>query len=248
MKNLHQTQVSQQRWAEAQQWERSHWIKQQKNLARYGKNVIWRLLARLGIKPRYRGDDRNYWWSKYFDHYTFLPPSVENAIEVGCGPYTNMRLIWAVCKSEYLVLSDPLISTYINFKMTFLKEMHQKGACVVDNHPLERLPFADDFFDLVVMINVLDHVQNADQCLRSIERVARPGGFVVIGQDLSNAQDLAAQPDGLRTGHPITLDEDWFSEKLFDRYEVILRKVIPRAEGWAPDWHYGTLAFVGKKR
>jgi SAM-dependent methyltransferase len=240
--------VTHERWQIAQNWEQSHWVRDRKALAKYGKNYIWRLLSLFGIVEKYRGDDRNSWWKSMFDDYKFLPANMNDALEVGCGPYTNMRLIQNVCHPAHIYLSDPLIRTYVKFKMTFVNDMYRDAACSLDDHPLENLPFADDYFDLVVMINVLDHVQDAEACMRSIIRVTRPGGIIIIGQDLTNADDLARQPDGLQIGHPITLDEKWFQPHLEERFDSILNKVLPKESGWAPEWHYGTLIYAGKKR
>lgn len=240
--------VTYERWQTAQKWEQSHWLRDRKALAKYGKNYIWRLLSMFGIVEKYRGDDRNSWWKSMFDDYKFLPADVRNALEVGCGAYTNMRLIYNVCRLEHIYLSDPLIRTYVNFKMTFVNHMYREAGCCLDDHPIENLPFADDYFDLVVMINVLDHVQDADACMRNIIRVTRPGGIIIIGQDLTNADDLARQPEDLQIGHPITLDEKWFRPYMEGRFDPILNKVLPKELGLAPQWHYGTLIYAGKKR
>jgi SAM-dependent methyltransferase len=234
-------------WTIAQHWEVDHWIRNQKALARYGKNYVWRLLSLLGVVEKYRGDDRNRWWKKAFQNYKALPLKVDNAIEVGCGPYTNMRLIRDICKPEHLFLSDPLIRTYVKFKMTFVNEMHRAAACYLDDHPLEDLPFKDDYFDLAVMINVLDHTKDARLCVTNLIRVLKHGGTIVIGQDLTNNEDLARQPEGLQIGHPVTLDEDWFAPYLNGNFDTLLRQVIPRELGWAPQWHYGTLVYIGVK-
>jgi ubiquinone/menaquinone biosynthesis C-methylase UbiE len=241
-------QVSEDKWNIAQNWERKHWINEQKELGKYGKNIAWRILSILGMVERYRGDDRNQWWAKAFDNYNFLPKNVNNAIEVGCGPYTNWRLIQNMCKPSYLFLSDPLIRTYIKFKRTYLRDMYNKGMCCIDAHPLEELPFAEEYFDVAVMINVLDHVMNPDTCMRNLLRVVRRGGIVIIGQDLTNAEDLAKHPEGLQIGHPITVDEEWFKTYLENEYNVIINKILPREAGWAPQWHYGTYVYAAKKR
>lgn len=240
--------VERRRWETAQAWEQAHWLRGKKELARYGKNYIWKLLSLFGVVEKYRGDDRNQWWKQGFDNYAFLPPIVNDALEVGCGPFTNMRLIRQVCNPKRIYLSDPLMRTYVHFKMTFVNQMYREGACYLDDHGLEELPFADQYFDLAVMINVLDHVQDARLCMQNLLRVLRPGGFLVIGQDLTDEEDLKNQPEGLQIGHPITLSERWFEPYLQDSFDVTLRKVLPREAGWAPQWHYGTLVFAGKKR
>jgi ubiquinone/menaquinone biosynthesis C-methylase UbiE len=240
--------TSKEHWDRAQAWECGHWVREQKQLAKFGKNQLWRLLSAMGFLERYRGDDRNRWWQGMFDNYSFLPSTVANALEVGCGPYTNMRLIQKACRADHLCLSDPLIRTYVRFKMTFVSQMYREAACCLDDHPLEQLPFADRYFDLSVMINVLDHVQDANACMKNLLRVTRAGGYLILGQDLTNEEDLARHPEGLATGHPITLNEEWFKPYLGGQFDVLLNKVLPRQAGWAPEWHYGTLVFAGRRR
>jgi ubiquinone/menaquinone biosynthesis C-methylase UbiE len=239
--------VDEARWQAAQSWERDFWLRQQKNLARLGKNHVWRLLSMLGAVERYRGDDDNIWWAECFENYRFLPPQAENVIEVGCGPYTNMRLLRKACVPRHLFLSDPLIRTYVGFKMTFIREMYLQAACCLDDSPLENLPYRDHLFDVTVMVNVLDHVQDANACMQSLSRITKPGGFVVIGQDLTDDVDLQSHPDGMRTGHPITLNEAWFEAHLSGIYRPVISKVLPREAGRTPAWHYGTLLFAGVK-
>jgi ubiquinone/menaquinone biosynthesis C-methylase UbiE len=239
--------VSAETWERAQHWEREFWLRQQRNLAKYGKNYAWRLLSLLGRVEPYRGDDDNTWWSKTFDGYRFLPAKVANMIEVGCGPYTNARLVWKACAPEHLTLSDPLIRTYVDFKMTMVREMTKRSFCYLDDHPLEDLPFRDEYFDVAIMINVLDHVRDAVACMNTLIRIVKPGGHIIIGQDLTNEEDLKSHPDGMRTGHPITLDAAWFAPYLAD-FSPSIQKVLSREEGRTPQWHYATLVYAGTKR
>lgn len=240
--------VTPERWQAAQQWEENHWIGAQRARARFGKNYVWRLLSWFGLVPKHRGDDWNAWWQKAFDHYAFLPPNVENALEAGCGPYTNIRLIQGRCRPKHLYLSDPLIRTYVKFKLTFVAEMYRAAACVLDDHPLEELPFADDYFDLVVMINVLDHVRDAHACMKNLIRVTKPGGFLILGQDLSDDEDRRALTEDLgAVGHPIKLDAEWFQPYLNHGFAPVINKVLSRQEGRAPEAHCGTLLFAAKK-
>jgi SAM-dependent methyltransferase len=198
--------------------------------------------------PKYRGDDWNTWWKRQFDDYRFLPTEVENAIEVGCGPYTNVRMMLDHCRIHHLVLSDPLIRTYVRFKLTLVAELYRQANCVLDDHPLESLPFAPNYFDLAVKINVLDHVHDARKCMENLVNVVRPGGLLVIGQDLTNEEDIQAlKNDAGEVGHPIKLNHEWF-ESFLKGFEPIISKVLNREEGREPAHHYGTLLFVGRKK
>lgn len=241
------TRVDRERWVAAQAWEREHWSHVEQLRAKYGKTHLWRLLSWLRLKPKHRGDDHNAWWKSQLDQYSFLPARVENAIELGCGPYTNMRLILPVCHPEHLVLSDPLIRTYIRFPLGFVADIHRRGFFTLDDHPIENCPFAPDFFDLVIMINVLDHVRDAGVCLQTAMRITKPGGVLIIGQDLSNEQDaIAMQDDPGQVGHPIRVDHEWMDSYLKD-WTPIIKKVLTREQGRAPAYHYGTYVFAGHK-
>jgi len=136
----------------------------------------------------------------------------------------------------------------VRFNMTFVNKMYRESSCYLDDHPLEELPFADDYFDLAVMINVLDHVRDADLCMRNLIRVLKRGGFVIIGQDLTNEEDATRVPEGVQIGHPITVDERWFDDYLGEGFNKVLSKKLPPEAGWAPQWHYGTLCFAGTKK
>ncbi len=241
------THVDGERWQAAQKWERAFWIRTEQQRAKYFKNWIWRVWSLLAGKSKYRGDDSNLWWRKQFSGYSFLPPVVKNAIELGCGPYTNMRHVMETCRPEHLVLSDPLIRTYVGFPLVFVADMYKRAFCTLDDHPVEECPFASNYFDLVVMTNVLDHVRDAEQCVKEAVRITRPGGVLVIGQELSNAEDAEAMRSDLgQIGHPIRVDHTWLDAQLA-AFEPVHKKLLSREAGRGPEHHYGTYVFAGRK-
>ncbi|MEI7437184.1 MAG: hypothetical protein WCL16_10315 [bacterium] len=142
------TRVSRERWQEAQAWECAAWTETERRRARYAKNLIWPLLAACGLRPRFRGSDWNEWWAERFENYAFLPPVIENAVELGCGPYTNLRCVLRDHAIRYAVLSDPLIHTYVRFPLTFVRHAFRTTTCLIDDHPIEETPFASNYFDL----------------------------------------------------------------------------------------------------
>jgi SAM-dependent methyltransferase len=50
------------------------------------------------------------------------------------------------------------------------------SAVVID--PAEPLPFADDYFDLIVSWAVFEHVENAEAVAKELARVLKPGGWL----------------------------------------------------------------------
>lgn len=244
------------RWQEAQRWELGVW--QAAQTKRGWRRLLWPiakpLLAVVG-SDRGRGDDWNEWWAERFESYAFLPDNLGDYIELGCGPYTNTRVILRGRKASRIVCSDPLIRSYIHFKDAWLSEAYRRGLIQTDDHPIEKCPFAPSSFDVVVLINVLDHVYDADLCMERATGLVRPGGLLLLGQDLSNEEDAhiedrVADPEervGYAVGHPIRLAEQDLEPHL-GQFNIVLRKILSRSEGRVPQAHYGTLVFAGRKR
>jgi len=135
--------VSRERWQEAQTWERELWESsaQRKGWRRFAWPVLRPILRAVGWKRAW-GDDWNYWWAERFDHYAFLPEDLGDYIEVGCGPYTNTRLIMRGRSARRVVCSDPLADTYLQLSDRWLSMAHRKGLVEVDNHPIDSLDLA----------------------------------------------------------------------------------------------------------
>lgn len=63
--------------------------------------------------------------------------------------------------------------------LAFAREMQNDGVAFVTGLA-EALPFADDSFDLVFCYDVMEHVADPEQTLRSTYRVLRPGGRLLL--------------------------------------------------------------------
>lgn len=240
--------VDHERWQAAQRWELDLWRREARVTPRAH---VRRLLSSLGLvrladRAVGLGDDWNQWWKERFDDYSFLPARVERALELGCGPFTNIRLIMMDHTFNSVCCSDPLAREYLGFRGTWLAEAFRRGLVEIDDHPAEQVPFPDNHFDVTVMVNVLDHVQDLDLCLATAIRVTRPGGILILGQDLTDDRDDAGI--GKDLGHPIRVTHDELDEILGPVFEPIMRKVLGREEGRNPRAHYGTYIYAGSKR
>lgn len=236
--------VDRARWEEAQAWEREAQI-----------NYI------IG-----KGDDFNDWWSEQFDDYRVLHgKQFNNVLEVGCGPHTNIKNILPLIKYQRIYLEDPLIQTYLSYylnkpfigrvagelaghKPNFVLQLLKSAASVdFSSAPLESLPYDDDSMDLVVCINVLDHVQDFEKCMAEMKRVLSKDGLLVIGQDLSDKSDMERCPESYEdVGHPIKTDHYTINEPLKGYHREFYR-LLDRNEGRNPSAHYGTLLGVYRK-
>jgi SAM-dependent methyltransferase len=213
--------VPEERWKQAQAWELD----------------VWKMHQSLE-------DDWNKWWAVKFDGYGFLPSNLGKVIELGCGPFTNVRIILIGRTAKLVVCSDPLALQYTAMPLTWLSKAQAEGQVQVDDNPIEKCPFAPRTYDLVVMINVLDHVQNLKKCMRTAVGLVRRGGIFLLGQDLSNEEDIEKTKDDV--GHPIKVAQEDL-EHYVRHLEPLVKKTLPRNEGRNPDAHYGTLIYAGKR-
>lgn len=243
--------ITNDQWQEAQKWEKSYWDKCIHN-SRTIKNLgLFKTLVKKIIG--FRSDPNvNYWWSKQFEEYNFIPEYLQNAVEFGCGHTTNMRLILKGRRAKHIFASDPLIRHYITYRGSPISRKWRKGEYLIDDHPLEDAPFCSNYFDLVVCINVLDHVQDVSLCMENLIRVVRPNGILIFGQDLTSEDDVrATQIQRERTGATIGHPHIFPCEKIFLPYlrdfEPIVHKVLSRQEGRSPVYHSGTFLFAGKR-
>jgi SAM-dependent methyltransferase len=246
------TEVSLERWKQAQAWEGAHWRAQHPAQTPVQISRLRRLVMTALGKPLQEvaqvpcGDDWNHWWADQFEQYRQLPHSFENVIELGSGPYTNVRVILDGRATSHLFCSDPLINDYVKFKGQWLADMWRAGRVCIDDHPLEECPFASNYFDLVVLINVLDHCRQSLSCIRQAMRITKPGGYLVVGQDLSDLEDVTRTGDDI--GHPIRIDHPTLDRELLPYFEPVHHKVLERDKGRNPSAHYGTYLFIGRKR
>jgi SAM-dependent methyltransferase len=230
--------VSEERWKQAQEFELNSWRRQN----RWLQPLAYLITRRTYHKP---GDDWNHWWAQHFDNYRFLPQTMHDAVELGCGPYTNIRLMLERCQMDHVFCSDPLAKHYTTLRYSWLKKALKQKLIVIDDHPIEDCPFRDDFFDLVVLINVLDHVRDAVLCLQQAIRITKPGGIIIVGQDLTNVEDSIKTGDDV--GHPIRMEAQDLDRQLLPVFAPHIHNVLPREVGRNPDAHYGTYLFSGTK-
>jgi len=90
-------------------------------------------------------------------------------LEIGCGPLVPI-LAFSGCERHAV---DPLVTNYI--KAGF--PLFDLPVTTV-TAPAEHLPYPDGYFDAVISVNALDHVDDFELALAEFQRVLRPGGEV----------------------------------------------------------------------
>lgn len=199
------THVDTNRWEQAQQYERDTWMTHNPDAT----------------------DDRNMTHSDAFGGYKALPKFLGDVIELGCGPFTNMRFILQDRSFGKVVLVDPLIDQYLKHNNciyrpgTWLGDTAQTVNSAIEDYE------TDQTFDVVVMINVIHHCKDADAVLAKIRSLLNPGGYLVFHEPPREIDPLTHYD----MGHPLSPTAAYL-EAFIGKFAPIYR------EGWY---------FIGRK-
>lgn len=224
--------VPEARWREAQEAERHGWMQ------------LW----------RNETEDRNSVHAVMFDNY--LPLQGErfgHAIELGCGPFTNTRLIGRVAEIDAVTLLDPLAQDYLAHPHCAYKDrillFTPQRFVYVDRLIASAIEdfTVDAAFDLVTLINVIEHCRDFDLVIEKIWAMLPPGGvFVFHDHYYRHADVVAALRNHFDAAHPLRVDRNAIDQFL-GRFEMIFRRVVSTS-GKAPLSGAGdTVYFIGRK-
>jgi len=101
-------------------------------------------------------------------------------LEVGSGAG---GIITYLTDSNYRYAIDPLEEFYSSQKQ-FIEQRDK--SVIYKTEKGESLSFEDDYFDLVIMDNVLDHCENPKRVFQEVKRVLKKGGYIYIKQNTYN--------------------------------------------------------------
>lgn len=127
-------------------------------------------------------------------------------LDVGCGP--NGGLIGFIGSDKYGV--DHLMSHYekIGYPLS------QHGIKYFDAKS-EDMPFESDFFDAIICVNALDHVDSLELTIKEMTRVLRFGGKIFMQL---NFRDIPALTE------PIVFNHDEL-RNIFSKYNTFVTSV-----------------------
>jgi SAM-dependent methyltransferase len=198
--------VDSNRWEDAQHYEKKTWME----------------------LNRHSNDDHNDRNKRDLGNYSYLSGmSFDRAIEVGCGPFTNIRNILSITQIKELYLLDPLIESYLQHPQCRYAGRSLNGqpaniiASSIEDYQTEVK------FNLVVMINVLPHCMDANKVLSVLWDILVPEGVLVFHEPCF---DVGIVHDVYDAGHPLLVTYD-FLNKFTENFEGQYRKEISGNDG-----------------
>lgn len=198
------------RWQQAQAYERDTWLT-------HGLMLT---------------EDRNAEHAANFGNYEVLPTHLGDVIELGCGPFTNWRLIQRNHTADDVTLLDPLADEY----QAHHPHCSYRFGGEIDNrsYPVRWVNSAiENFvtkskFDTVIMVNVLPHCFDIDGVFQWINSHLKRGGHLILGEPARDI-DPAELYD---VGHPLS-----FNQGVIDAF----------LKGYRAKFHNGDY-FIGVKK
>jgi ubiquinone/menaquinone biosynthesis C-methylase UbiE len=149
------------------------WLK-----ASSGELAVWLKLISLS-------DDRGDEHTAGFGRYAAVGFEMGDTIEVGCGPFTQMRNLINQQPRNFksMTLLDPLLMHYFKsvnhcaYKSGKFMDFEYTQFIQSGGEGLSRIY---ESYDTLMMMNVIEHVENVYSVLENIYNVLRPGGTLII--------------------------------------------------------------------
>ncbi len=115
----------------------------------------------------------------------------QNVLSPGTMSLERHRLLWLYLKNKTDFFTAPYKMLHIAPEQCFYKLFKSMpnldyttgdyNSPIADVHfDLHQAPFEDNSFDIVFCNHVLEHVTDADQCMRELHRIMRPGGWGIF--------------------------------------------------------------------
>lgn len=144
-----------------------------------------------------------------FDNYRLVPTDLGSVIEIGCGPFTQLIEIIKGRIAKTVTLLDPLLNSYLQHPNCTYKDGFPGYPTFSYNLMAENLNQIDVMFDVLICINVLEHVMDVKKVLHNICGSLLPGGLLIFGERSYDDFDVQTTYD---IGHPIRVKKKVLDE------------------------------------
>lgn len=201
--------VEQNRWLEAQRYESTEWLQRAGGMT----------------------EDRNTFHKDVFQNYESLKEiPVNSMIELGCGPFTNAKLIESIVPTVTdITLLDPLANTYITAQPNCTykdRTLNNKDVTVISSS-IEEFK-VERTYDLVVMINVLEHCLSIPKIFENIEQMMEKGSYFVYADVQFDYETIKRiSKSKYNAGHPLRPTKEYINDFISNNFEPVFSTTFP---------------------
>ena len=119
-----------------------------------------------------------------------LGSSGKKVLDLGCG---NGRHVWLSAKEGFDSYGIDLAESGVEIARKWLERDGLKFTDLRSGSISDHLPYAGDFFDIIISYGVLDHmpINEAKKAIREAKRTLKPGGILFLKLE-SNASFTSA--------------------------------------------------------
>ena len=119
--------------------------------------------------------ENNHWWHNHkrrliLQLVSKYSTEIGTVVDIGAG---TAKLLSELKQKGWKV-------TGIDGELEAVKWAKKRGVTIKHHNLNSRLPFDANSFDLVISLDVLEHVKNDKQLLIEMKRVVKPGGIILI--------------------------------------------------------------------
>jgi SAM-dependent methyltransferase len=224
--------VSRERWELAQDAEANGWLN------------LWRGAI----------EDRNTHHYAMFDYLFMLRDMpLKRGIELGCGPFSNMRVAVSTVKVETIELLDPLIESYLELPHCAYRDMklrrldgNTEPVAKLHAMPIEDMQ-VEQKYDLVILINVIEHCIDVRKIFANVWDLLVPGGVFIFHDKYFDHSEIAAEIETTYdTGHPLRPDRKFVDAFLRRFVTVFARFTTTTGDAKMTDTG-DAIYFIGRK-
>ena len=143
----------------------------------FGSRLCYIAAVDIDYYTQYFSFERNDWWFiarrrivlELMSIHLAGAPGPLRVLDAGCGTGITLQHLEEF-GTTIGVDNEPVAINFCRIRQA------ERLACA----PLERLPFADDSFDVVTCLDVIEHIEHDDAAVAEMARVIRPGGLIVL--------------------------------------------------------------------
>jgi SAM-dependent methyltransferase len=134
----------------------------------------------------------------------------KNVLCPGSLSLERHRLLWLYLKQKTDFFTAPHKMLHIAPEQCFYRLFRSMknldyttgdyNSPIADIHfDLHHAPFADNTYDVILCNHVLEHVEDADQCMRELYRIMKPGGWGIFQVPLDTSRQVTLEDKSITT-------------------------------------------------